>query len=277
MSKPIKFQQKNGLTVYALACGYLQTAKLQTGELELRVTLEHTGGNCYHVTAYEHGGRGQLHYSATESIGHARKVWAEWVERCHGVHIKAVKADKRYGVAQEFCGEREAMYVARWEGKWLGKSQTAAGAWLLAYADLRSRLDLIEATAPAVNETDLAEFTRGYQAALYWSSTDVVDGEDVNLDQYDTSTAADDECRADCRAFYIANRADIDKAAKVYDVKEGTGYDYAGHDFALTRNGHGAGFWDGDLPGSLGERLTAASKAAGEVHPYIGDDGLVHL
>lgn len=49
-----------------------------------------------------------------------------------------------------------------------------------------------------------------------------------------------------------------------------------GHDFWLTRAGHGAGFWDGDLPEELGERLTQASKAAGNREPYIGDDGLIY-
>jgi len=33
----------------------------------------------------------------------------------------------------------------------------------------------------------------------------------------------------------------------------------AGHDFWLTRNGHGAGFWDGDWP-ETGDALTEASK-----------------
>ena len=36
----------------------------------------------------------------------------------------------------------------------------------------------------------------------------------------------------------------------------------AGHDFWLTRNGHGAGFWDRGL-GALGETLTKWAKAAG--------------
>ena len=35
-----------------------------------------------------------------------------------------------------------------------------------------------------------------------------------------------------------------------------------GHDFCLTRNGHGAGFWDRGL-GHLGEYLTEASKSFG--------------
>jgi len=52
-------------------------------------------------------------------------------------------------------------------------------------------------------------------------------------------------------------------------------YEAAGHDFWLTRRGHGAGFWDGDWPLN-GDALTAASKAFGEVDLYIGDDGRIY-
>jgi hypothetical protein len=34
------------------------------------------------------------------------------------------------------------------------------------------------------------------------------------------------------------------------------------HDFFLTRNGHGAGFWDGDYKN--GEKLTEIAKSFGE-------------
>lgn len=132
-----------------------------------------------------------------------------------------------------------------------------------------------------IAETQLQEFTAGYIAALLWSSTDIADeyeNEITHLDDYELSTAGADSCRADCRAFFQANAADIHAAAEVYPAREEHGgYSLAGHDFALTRNGHGAGFWDGDLPDDLGERLTAASKKAGEVFPYLGDDGAVYL
>lgn len=47
---------------------------------------------------------------------------------------------------------------------------------------------------------------------------------------------------------------------------EAVGDDYyeAGVDFWLTRNRHGAGFWDGDWIKEDGKRLTAAAHAAGE-------------
>lgn len=49
----------------------------------------------------------------------------------------------------------------------------------------------------------------------------------------------------------------------------------AGHDFWLTQNGHGAGFWDGDYP-EHGDKLTEACKHFPSVYLYIGDDGKVH-
>ncbi len=54
------------------------------------------------------------------------------------------------------------------------------------------------------------------------------------------------------------------------------GDEQIGHDFFLTRNHHGAGFWDrGD--GVLGELLTSAAQYFGESNFYVGDDGMVHV
>lgn len=48
-----------------------------------------------------------------------------------------------------------------------------------------------------------------------------------------------------------------------------------GHDFWLTRNGHGAGFWDRGL-GELGDRLTAAAHSFGSSDLYVADDGRIY-
>lgn len=132
--------------------------------------------------------------------------------------------------------------------------------------------------AQAVTRPDFAQFLTAHNAALLWSSSDDVDGETVYLDQYELSTAAADTCRADCLAFFVANHADLVEAAGCYRGREEHGgMALAGHDFALTRNGHGAGFWDGDLPEALGDRLTKASGTAGQAEAYLGDGGLVYL
>ena len=44
----------------------------------------------------------------------------------------------------------------------------------------------------------------------------------------------------------------------------------------LTRNGHGAGFWDGDWPEPVASRLTKSAKRFGSFDLYVGDDGKVH-
>ena len=59
------------------------------------------------------------------------------------------------------------------------------------------------------------------------------------------------------------------------DVFDGMDYSQIGHDFWLTRNGHGAGFWDRGL-GEVGEWLTAMAKPSGECELYIGDDGRLY-
>ena len=47
-------------------------------------------------------------------------------------------------------------------------------------------------------------------------------------------------------------------------------------DFWLSRNGHGAGFWDRGM-GVLGFDLHAAAKSFGSIDVYIGDDNLLHF
>ena len=48
-----------------------------------------------------------------------------------------------------------------------------------------------------------------------------------------------------------------------------------GHDFWLTRNGHGTGFWDRGMAG--GDRLTELAEAYGETSLYVGDDGKLYV
>ena len=113
-------------------------------------------------------------------------------------------------------------------------------------------------------------FTRAYVECALWSSTDESTPQGgVPLDKNYTITDLDPDTLAamvqDCQKFQEENAADIAGEC-----------DRAGHDFWLTRNGHGAGFWDGDWPDDSGGRLTEASKKYGEFNLYVGDDGLIH-
>ena len=49
-----------------------------------------------------------------------------------------------------------------------------------------------------------------------------------------------------------------------------------GHDFWLTRNRHGAGFWDRGL-GPVGDALTEWAHSFGESDVYVGDDGRLYV
>ena len=114
---------------------------------------------------------------------------------------------------------------------------------------------------------DIDEFRRDYVICALWSSTGD-DGEplDNGRDSDDVSAATMATMREECAAFWAMNAADLEHL----DAGQ------CGHDFWLTRNGHGTGFWDRGYPNGIGDRLTAASKMFGTVDLYVGDDGLVH-
>ena len=74
-----------------------------------------------------------------------------------------------------------------------------------------------------------------------------------------------EKMESDLRDFFTQNEKDI----LTWDGDDP--FCQAAHDFWLTRNGHGAGFWDGDWEHEAGERLTADSKRFGEVSIYSND------
>jgi len=125
------------------------------------------------------------------------------------------------------------------------------------------------------------DFTRAYMECALWTSTDG----DVNLDDnHDITDIAPEtlgKMIADCQRFQTEYSAALKMAYHLYKLPadgETTPQDMAGHDFWLTRNGHGAGFWDR----GLGEHGEVLSKACGwrssypEIDLYIGDDGKIY-
>lgn len=136
-----------------------------------------------------------------------------------------------------------------------------------------------------ITEQQIQSFIEGYLTAALWSSTDTMpanEAEDmaehtVNLDDFEWAEGEAEKLHADCRDFIAANAVDLWAYPDHYTPA--SGYDVwecMGHDFWLTRNGHGAGFWDRGL-GDIGDRLTAASKVYGGVDLYLGDDELVYV
>ena len=111
-------------------------------------------------------------------------------------------------------------------------------------------------------ESDAEQFTEAYLNALVWSSDD----ESQEWREAQASDALRERARIEARAFLYR--------AAVYIDAEPTapGMAHAGHDFALTRNRHGVGFWDGDWP-VYGDLLTKLAHSFGEIELYVSDEG----
>lgn len=123
----------------------------------------------------------------------------------------------------------------------------------------------------------LSKFTDAYITGALWSSSnDAGDPLFSYLDRSDIHENTLAVMLKDCRDFFFDNEADILCDGGPTGLYGSSQVEMAGHDFWLTRCGHGAGFWDGDWPEQAGERLTRASEKYGNVDLYVCLDGKVH-
>lgn len=126
----------------------------------------------------------------------------------------------------------------------------------------------------------LDSFTRAYITAALWSSNDESTPSggvpfDQNYGPEDLAPETVERMARDCAKFQAAQGDKLTEENCKY-----TGcpaIEYAGHDFWLTRCGHGAGFWDGDWVEPVATELTDAAHAFGNVDLYLGDDGQIYL
>jgi hypothetical protein len=109
-----------------------------------------------------------------------------------------------------------------------------------------------------------------YLYSALWSSTD------ENDDSLDSNYSIDDveinfyyDSLKDCLAFLIMGDEILNQYPEVST-------DQIGHDFWLTRNHHGAGFWDrGEYTVEHGEQLTEISQKFKELNLFVNDDAIV--
>jgi len=134
-----------------------------------------------------------------------------------------------------------------------------------------------------VDPNNLEVMLQAYIAAALWSTCAP---EDLGIEMLDEmfepehfTEEAMRRCRLDCAAFldYAMNGTDGCAGERSFkSLLEGCDFSQVGHDFWLTREGHGVGFWD--RPEIYGddeaEALTKLCKAFGEVYleAYI-DEG----
>lgn len=119
------------------------------------------------------------------------------------------------------------------------------------------------------------DFHTSYVEALLWSSSDIDEESEgyEGLEDFDLSPEANKKSLHDCLDFMEMYQDLIADTCEKYPHYS---WAQAGHDFALTRNHHGAGFWDRGI-GELGDTLTEACEPFGTVTPYVGDDGYAHI
>ena len=113
---------------------------------------------------------------------------------------------------------------------------------------------------------DIDTVLHHYIVCALWSSTDD-DGD--SLDYYDIEDIDPDTLEA-----MRADIVDFVESNKELLLSSGQSDEQIGHDFWLTRNHHGAGFWDRGL-GDIGEELTKACHVYGDVYLYVSDNGKV--
>ncbi len=127
----------------------------------------------------------------------------------------------------------------------------------------------------------VSKMVQNYMVTALWSSTDNCredggDPMDQNYGIEDIAPETRKTMKRDCAAFLNKNfDAIFCDGAPVSNDGSGT-IGMAGHDFWLTRSGHGAGFWDGDWPEPQATQLTASAKTFGRVDLYVGDDGKLY-
>jgi hypothetical protein len=150
-------------------------------------------------------------------------------------------------------------------------------------SQIRDALARLKVTAEnKFDQLEYDEFFEAYVEAALWAETAFGDPkEEEEGDSFDSSFESlgytvDDiseetlkQIKDDCVKFLNENY-DLIKN----DEKNGGNFEQAGHDFLLTRNRHGAGFWDGDW--NEGDALTGRCRKFKEMTLYVGDDGKIY-
>jgi len=119
---------------------------------------------------------------------------------------------------------------------------------------------------------ELDDFTFSYIECALWAECD---NEDESLDSnYDYDNIEHSSMLAiiaECKDFQIENKLLLEQAYTLYSNYEFSPEAIAGHDYWLTRNGHGVGFWDREL-GEVGDKLTTICQYQ-QRHLLVNDSG----
>lgn len=114
------------------------------------------------------------------------------------------------------------------------------------------------AETDSYSPADIDSATEHALIALLWTEQDL----DANYGTEDVAQSARDSLREEIAGFV---ESIDDEYTGAFD---GVSAEQLGHDFILTRNGHGAGFWDRGR-GDAGRLLTDLCKPYGDLSAYV--------
>lgn len=188
-------------------------------------------------------------------------------------------------ITEEIAGDFAGLEPTHSDDQLAELMQTLSDAWEEGVSEtfeLECELAAMRIAEPE-RGNDLDAFHEGYMVCALWSSSD---GEENPLDDKyspeDIEISTRQEMRRECARFYRDNIESLERLSEL------TGRDMGshGHDLWLTRNGHGAGYWDrymeADLPHQgkakeIGDLLTIEAQAMGEYHIYPNDGRIEQL
>lgn len=125
----------------------------------------------------------------------------------------------------------------------------------------------------AMSGVETERFEDGYVEGVAWANVAFEDeSRDGGLEDVELPTDVEETLRQDARDFLEGEH--VEQFVRAYVRRSGLSFESAGLDFALTRNGHGAGYWDRGL-GMLGDALTSLAKPYGSRTLGVALDGSI--
>lgn len=148
---------------------------------------------------------------------------------------------------------------------------------------------IVHRVVEKTNQSLLIDFMHAYMTCALWAELDNSDPEnggeplDANYTLADISRKTYTHMAVECAEFLakaepIMRGLDMNAVFTAGDGQVYNHWEMAGHDFWLTRNGHGTGFWDREelYTAQRAKRLTALAKDFGTATLEVGDDKKIH-
>lgn len=132
---------------------------------------------------------------------------------------------------------------------------------------------------------DRHEFVLGYIQAMLWANTLKLEGNYCGNDSWDAEMVPVDATRLreqltwDALKELVRDAESFRRAEYVHLLAGARRYNWSemGYCFALSRNGHGAGYFDRPIEGDVHDALQGAARVYGESTLELHSDGKIEV